>query len=84
MNRYTYAKEKYAAFGVNTDAAIEKLMNVPVALHCWQGDDVRGFDLRFNNGRDFFHWRGRRLHVLRDRSGFFRASFRSCHTVLPP
>ena len=44
MNRYTYAKEKYASYGVNTDAAIEKLMNVPVALHCWQGDDVRGFD----------------------------------------
>ena len=44
MNRYTYAKEKYAVYGVNTDEAIAKLINVPVALHCWQGDDVRGFD----------------------------------------
>ncbi len=41
---YTYAKEKYAALGIDTDAAIAKLKNVPVSLHCWQGDDVRGFD----------------------------------------
>ena len=38
------AKAKYGALGVDTDAAIEKLKSVPVALHCWQGDDVRGFD----------------------------------------
>ena len=44
MNRYTYAIEKYASFGVDTEKAIERLMSVPVALHCWQGDDVRGFD----------------------------------------
>ena len=41
---YTEARSKYAALGVDTDAAIEKLKNVPVSLHCWQGDDVRGFD----------------------------------------
>ena len=41
---YLEAKQKYAALGIDTDAAIEKLKNVPVALHCWQGDDVRGFD----------------------------------------
>lgn len=41
---YLEAKAKYAALGVDTDAAIEKLKTVPVALHCWQGDDVRGFD----------------------------------------
>jgi len=41
---YTEAKTKYAAIGVDTDAAIEKLQKVPVSLHCWQGDDVRGFD----------------------------------------
>ena len=41
---YTEAKQKYAALGIDTDAAIEKLKSVPVALHCWQGDDVRGFD----------------------------------------
>ena len=34
----------YAAIGLDTDAAIAKLKDVPVSLHCWQGDDVRGFD----------------------------------------
>ena len=41
---YVEAKAKYAALGIDTDAAIQKLKSVPVALHCWQGDDVRGFD----------------------------------------
>ena len=41
---YLEATAKYAALGVDTDAAIAKLKDVPVALHCWQGDDVRGFD----------------------------------------
>ncbi len=41
---YQEAKMRYAALGVDTDAAIRKLKTVPVALHCWQGDDVRGFD----------------------------------------
>ena len=38
------ARKKYAALGVDIDKAIVKLKTVPVALHCWQGDDVRGFD----------------------------------------
>ncbi len=42
--RYTLAKEIYAKYGVDTDIAIEKLKNIPVSLHCWQGDDVTGFD----------------------------------------
>ena len=41
---YLEAKKKYAAIGVDTDAAIKRLAQVPVALHCWQGDDVGGFD----------------------------------------
>ena len=41
---YAEAKAKYAALGIDTDAAMEKLKAVPVSLHCWQGDDVRGFD----------------------------------------
>ena len=41
---YLEAKEKYAALGVDAEAAIEKLKTVPISLHCWQGDDVRGFD----------------------------------------
>lgn len=42
--RYAYAKECYAKLGVDTDAAIAKLKEIPVSLHCWQGDDVTGFD----------------------------------------
>lgn len=41
---YLSAKELYAALGVDTDAAIMQLKEVPVSLHCWQGDDVTGFD----------------------------------------
>ena len=41
---YSEARERYAAMGIDTDAAIAKLRDVPVSLHCWQGDDVRGFD----------------------------------------
>ncbi len=43
-SRYASAKEIYADIGVDTDAAIEKLKKIPVSLHCWQGDDVTGFD----------------------------------------
>lgn len=41
---YNEAKATYALWGVDTDAAIAKLKEIPVSLHCWQGDDVRGFD----------------------------------------
>lgn len=41
---YSEAKAAYAVIGVNTEAAITTLKTVPVSLHCWQGDDVRGFD----------------------------------------
>ncbi len=44
MSNYEYAKAKYAELGIDTDAAMELLKNVPVAIHCWQGDDVGGFD----------------------------------------
>ena len=43
-NRYESAKDMYAAYGVDTDAAIKKLKNIPLSVHCWQGDDVTGFD----------------------------------------
>ena len=44
MTNYESAKLAYAKFGVDTDAAMELLKSVPVAIHCWQGDDVTGFD----------------------------------------
>ncbi len=42
--RYEETKKMYAALGVDTDAVMEALKKVPVSLHCWQGDDVTGFD----------------------------------------
>lgn len=42
--RYQSAKEMYQKIGVDTDKAIEKLMATPISIHCWQGDDVIGFD----------------------------------------
>ncbi|HBG77454.1 MAG TPA: L-rhamnose isomerase [Phycisphaerales bacterium] len=41
---YSAAKEIYSQLGVNTDTAIAKLSKIPVSLHCWQGDDVSGFE----------------------------------------
>lgn len=46
MKRYEDAKNIYAKFGVDTDNAIETLKNIPISVHCWQGDDVTGFDSR--------------------------------------
>lgn len=41
---YKEAKEFYAALGADTEKAIETLRSVPISIHCWQGDDVGGFD----------------------------------------
>ncbi len=41
---YLSAKEKFAAIGVDTEKALKIIKNVPVSIHCWQGDDVTGFD----------------------------------------
>ena len=40
---YALAKERYAALGVDTDAAVERLGSQKISIHCWQGDDIRGF-----------------------------------------
>lgn len=42
--RYESAKEIYKSYGVDVEAAMSRLMEAPVSLHCWQGDDVTGFD----------------------------------------
>ena len=39
---YQLAKEQYAELGVDTDAALQKMNNVVISLHCWQTDDVGG------------------------------------------
>ncbi len=41
---YALARERYADYGVDTDAALAALKNIPISLHCWQGDDVGGFE----------------------------------------
>lgn len=43
QKRYEAAKEKYASIGVDTDAMLAKLQEVKISMHCWQGDDVKGF-----------------------------------------
>ncbi len=44
MTLFEQARARYEAIGVNVEAAMSKLQAAPLALHCWQGDDVRGFD----------------------------------------
>ncbi len=44
VKAYEIAREQYARLGVDTDAVLEKLKEVPLSLHCWQGDDVGGFE----------------------------------------
>lgn len=41
---YCAARERYAAFGVDTENALERLARIPLSIHCWQGDDVTGFE----------------------------------------
>ncbi len=43
-NAYALAQERYAALGVNTEQALATLAHIPISLHCWQGDDVAGFE----------------------------------------
>ncbi len=41
---YQIAKEQYAEHGVDVDAAMRRLESIPISIHCWQGDDVGGFE----------------------------------------
>jgi L-rhamnose isomerase len=44
MSRYQSAKNLYSEFGIDTDTAIAALSKVKISMHCWQGDDVSGFE----------------------------------------
>lgn len=44
QNAYTIARERFAQVGVDTEAALERLARISLSLHCWQGDDVAGFE----------------------------------------
>lgn len=46
MSRYTDAKAIYGKLGVDTETALDKMKDITVSVHCWQGDDVMGFDNR--------------------------------------
>jgi L-rhamnose isomerase len=48
---YALAKEAYAAYGVDVETGLKRLVDIPISLHCWQGDDVGGFeDLAASDG----------------------------------
>jgi L-rhamnose isomerase len=44
MSNYSPAREQFAQWGVDTESALESLASIPISLHCWQGDDVAGFE----------------------------------------
>ena len=41
---YETAKAAFADWGVDTEAALDRLKTIPISMHCWQGDDVVGFE----------------------------------------
>ena len=44
MTRYEYSQKMYEAMGVDTEKALNTLKDITISVHCWQGDDVVGFD----------------------------------------
>jgi len=44
LNSYLVAKEKYSEFNIDTDEVLSKLEKIAISIHCWQGDDVAGFE----------------------------------------
>jgi L-rhamnose isomerase len=45
---YELAKQAYSKWGINVDEVVEKLESVPISIHCWQGDDIGGFEVNSN------------------------------------
>jgi L-rhamnose isomerase len=43
-NAWALAKERFAQLGIDAEAAIKQLDSLPISIHCWQGDDVAGFE----------------------------------------
>ena len=46
LKNYEYAKELYADFGVDADKAVKEFSKIKISLHCWQGDDIKGFEAK--------------------------------------
>ena len=43
---YEIAKERYAAIGVDTEKVLKQMQDFHLSLHCWQADDVKGFEVQ--------------------------------------
>ena len=43
---YDIARDQFAELGVDTERAVDRLRDISISLHCWQGDDVGGFEGR--------------------------------------
>ena len=76
---FALARERYAEADVDVDAAIDRLSRVPISLHCWQGDDVTGFEntgqalgggLAVTGSYPGRHVEGRRLQEIMDSRSF--------------
>jgi len=48
--RYEYVRKIYADLGIDIDSAVKQLAKIPISIHCWQGDDVSGFEGRSLSG----------------------------------
>ena len=95
---YSEAKARYAALGVDTEAAIAACAAEPVSVHCWQGDDVVGFDNKdggAGNGiqttgnypgraRNFAELKADFLEAARLIPGKLRISLHACYAVFTP
>ena len=46
LNSYEIAKERYAALGVDTEKVLNHMQDFHLSLHCWQADDVAGFEVQ--------------------------------------
>ncbi|MFC7686713.1 L-rhamnose isomerase [Ureibacillus sp. GCM10028918] len=44
-SQFDLAKNEYEQWGINVEAVLEKLKNIPISIHCWQGDDIGGFEV---------------------------------------
>lgn len=47
MSRFAEAKRIYASFNIDVESALDKVKNIPISVHCWQGDDICGFESNF-------------------------------------
>ncbi|WP_414734378.1 L-rhamnose isomerase, partial [Christensenella minuta] len=45
MKQYEAARERFAEYGVDTETALRAIDEVEISMHCWQGDDVTGFEV---------------------------------------